>query len=158
MHTLLALSMLLGCGDEDTDSGSPEAGSAGDADERDGTYEGDFTLAVYDGETLLDECQGTASFTFELALDTPIAGQVSCAFGGDLVQSFPDTYAGTADGFVGSGTEIYGSLEFDLAGNIVADDWTGSLTDAETMDNVFDGQVEIGGATYGYAGVIHAVR
>ena len=148
---LLSLALITAaCSDK---GGSDDTGSGDTAASVDGSYTGTFSLDVTatDG-SVSDTCAGAASLTFTEDGDPQLAGTGECTFSGDLAAALPDTYTATITGERGDGEAIVGDVEFDLDGNIIVDDWTGSFEDGPAMYGRTEGAATYGELAFDYAG------
>ncbi|MCB9781188.1 MAG: hypothetical protein H6742_21660 [Alphaproteobacteria bacterium] len=140
-------------GDTDTDgSTGPDGGTDTGRELRD-VYAGSFTVKIFTpgGTEPLDACVGGAELDVDPERDPVIKGTAECQFRGDLAGTYPGVFNTTIDGEMLGGGGVAGTFRFNLAGNIISDDWTGSIVGAK-MGSEFDGRATVDGTEYAYEG------
>ncbi|MCK6501857.1 hypothetical protein L6R53_00385 [Myxococcota bacterium] len=140
-----------GDGGGDGGDGGGDGGGTG-PDPRDGSYRGSFSMRLIGPSgDLADTCVGTTVLRVQVDGPRPIEGTANCHFEGGLAGAYPDAYPATIEGTVLDATGAVGSLDLNLAGTVVAEDWTGSF-EKDGLASSFNGSLTLGGTNYDYTG------
>ena len=146
---MIPLLLLAACAAEDPLDGA-----------RDGTWTGDFSLDVSEATTgsPSDSCAGTATLVVRQDSSPSLSGTASCSFSGELAEALPGEHPAQISGELLEGDLVEGDVELDVSGNIIVDDWSGSLTAEDRMVSEVEGSFALGGSDWDYLGGFDVVR